>query len=222
MLRAPITGIFQSANQPISAVNKAVFFDKDGTLVENIPYNIDPSLIRFPPDAASCLRLLHGLGYQLIVVSNQSGVARGYFSEGDLIAVRRRLEVMFHEAEAVLLDFIFCPHHPDGVRPDYSQTCLCRKPAPGMLTRAAHSHAIDLSASWMIGDILDDVEAGLRAGCRTILLDNGNETEWRRCRERTPDFVAGSLTEAAAIIAAHDGPSVRWRGRPTAAKAILR
>ena len=188
---------------PPSTLKKAVFFDKDGTLVENIPYNAEPSLIRFAPDAASCLRLLYGLGYQLIVVSNQSGVARGYFTEDDLLRVGERLSGMFEEAGVVLLDFCFCPHHPDGVRPGYSQTCLCRKPAPGMLLRASRTHGIDLGASWMIGDILDDVEAGWRAGCTTVLLNNGNETEWRLSRERTPDFVAGSLTETTGIITAH-------------------
>jgi histidinol phosphatase-like enzyme len=95
----------------------------------------------------------------------------------------------------VLDGFYYCPHAPDA-------GCDCRKPAPGMLERAAREHGVDLRASWMIGDILDDVEAGRRAGCRTILLDNGNETEWRDGEQRCPDYVARDLAQAAAIIAA--------------------
>jgi histidinol phosphatase-like enzyme len=106
----------------------------------------------------------------------------------------------------VALDgFYYCPHHPRGALARYACECSCRKPQPGMLMRAAREHGIDLPASWMIGDILHDVEAGNRAGCRSLLIDNGNETEWQRGPGRTPTAIAADLFAAATLIAASDG-----------------
>ncbi len=96
--------------------------------------------------------------------------------------------------------FYYCPHHPGGVMPDYACECSCRKPAPGMVLAAAAEHGIALEASWIIGDILNDVEAGRRAGCQTILIANGNETEWELSRQRLPDWVVGDLQTAAECI----------------------
>jgi len=157
----------------------AVFLDKDGTLIENVPYNIDPALIRLADGALQSLDLLQQAGYQVIVVSNQSGVARGYFGERDLIPVESRLRQQLAEGSVALSGFYYCPHHPEGALQLYSRECVCRKPKPGMLFEAARHHRINLSTSWLIGDILDDIESGNRAGCRTILLDNDHETEWR-------------------------------------------
>ena len=98
--------------------------------------------------------------------------------------------------------FYYCPHHPQGSDPCYALQCDCRKPQPGMLHRAALEHGLDLARSWLIGDILDDVEAGRRAGCRTVLLDVGSETEWRKGPEREPDHIARGLAEAVAWILA--------------------
>jgi histidinol-phosphate phosphatase family protein len=105
---------------------------------------------------------------------------------------------------AVRLDAIYlCPHHPEGTVAEHARACACRKPQPGMLLAAARELNVDLGRSWLVGDILDDVEAGRRAGCRTALLDVGSETEWRRGPMRAPDVVCGSLLEAAeAILAA--------------------
>jgi D-glycero-D-manno-heptose 1,7-bisphosphate phosphatase len=188
---------FTAAHAP----HRAVFLDKDGTLVPNIPYNVDPGQIAFLPGAAPALQTLQAAGYVLIVVSNQSGVARGYFDEAALRPVRQRLEALFVEARVLLTGFYYCPHHPDGRIPRYAVACDCRKPQPGMLVRAAQEHALDLRHSWLIGDILDDVEAGRRAGCSTILLNNGGETEWRCGPQRRPERVAGDLLEAARYIA---------------------
>jgi D-glycero-D-manno-heptose 1,7-bisphosphate phosphatase len=109
----------------------------------------------------------------------------------------------------VLDGFYYCPHSPDGVITRYAIPCTCRKPMPGMLYRAAREHGLDLAQSWMVGDILDDIEAGRRAGCRTVLIDNGNETEWKRSPLRTPHLTAPNLYTAAAMIAAwEDTPAV--------------
>lgn len=179
---------------------KAVFLDKDGTIIEDVPYNVDPGQMRLAAGAGEGLRMLHEAGYRLIVVSNQSGVARGLFPERALDHVRECLAELLENAGAALDGFYYCPHHPDGEVAEYAVTCDCRKPAPGLILRAAAEQDIDLAASWLVGDILNDVEAGRRAGCRTILLDNGNETEWQLSRERLPDHLAADLAQAARIV----------------------
>ncbi len=182
--------------------NLCVFLDKDGTLVEDIPYNVDPGLIRLSAGAAEGLRLLHAAGFLLIVISNQSGVALGHFPESALAGVHARLAELVAGVGIPLAGFYYCPHHPAGRLPGYTLDCECRKPQPGLISRAAHDHTIDLESSWFVGDILDDVEAGRRAGCRTVLVDNGNETRWQRSPLRWPDLVADNLEDAALQIIA--------------------
>jgi D-glycero-D-manno-heptose 1,7-bisphosphate phosphatase len=179
----------------------AVFLDKDGTLVENVPYNVNPDKIRLVPGAGEALCAMAGAGYRLFVVSNQSGVARGLFRESALAAVQARLKDLLSQHGLTLSGFYYCPHHPQGKVTDYATECTCRKPQPGLLLAAADQHGIDLAGSWLVGDILDDVEAGRRAGCRTILVDNGHETEWRMSEERRPHHTVADLPSAARIIA---------------------
>lgn len=179
---------------------KAVFLDKDGTLIENVPYNVRPERMRLARGAGAALRRLHALGYSLIVVSNQPGMALGLFGLPALRGVERRLRALLAAESVPLAGFYFCPHHPEGRVRRYAGDCRCRKPAPGLLRSAAAIHEVSLRRSWMIGDILDDVEAGARAGCRTILLDVGNETEWRRGPHRRPGAVVSDLRAAAEHI----------------------
>jgi D-glycero-D-manno-heptose 1,7-bisphosphate phosphatase len=182
------------------ALRAAVFLDKDGTLVHDVPYNIDADRVRLKPDAGPALARLHEAGYALVLVTNQPGVARGLFDESELaplwIELARQLAPHGVGFEAVY----YCPHHPQGSNRRYAHACRCRKPEPGMLFRAAAEHGYDLARSWMVGDILDDVEAGRSAGCRTVLLDVGSETEWRVGAWREPHFVAGSLAGAVDCI----------------------
>jgi D-glycero-D-manno-heptose 1,7-bisphosphate phosphatase len=187
-------------------MNRAVFLDKDGTLIEDVPYNVDPARIRLGPGAAEGLPRLHAAGFRLIVISNQSGVARGLFAEEALRGVEERLRQLLGDLGVPLAGFHYCPHHPEGVVPRYAVACSCRKPQPGLIVEAARSHRVRLDRSWFVGDILDDVEAGRRAGCRTVLIDNGNETVWRRSPLRRPDFVAADLAGAARIIASESRP----------------
>lgn len=182
--------------------HKAVFLDKDGTLIEDIPYNVDPHRIVFATDAATTLQRLHQAGYLLVVITNQSGVARGYFPESALDAVEQRLADWFDSIGIALSGFYYCPHHPDGVVEPYAIACDCRKPGPGLLLGAAQELDIDLTQSWFIGDILNDVEAGRIAQCRTVLLDNGNETEWELSPTRLPHHIVPTLMEAANVILA--------------------
>jgi histidinol-phosphate phosphatase family protein len=176
----------------MSSDGSAVFVDKDGTLIEDVPYNVDPARVRLAPGAADAVASLADAGFQIFVVSNQPGVALAKFPEAALAGVEARLRALLPRP---LDGFYYCPHAPrDG--------CACRKPASGLIERAAGEHRLDLRRAWMIGDILDDVEAGRRAGCRTVLIDNGNETEWRLGPAREPHFVAPDLGHAAAVILA--------------------
>ncbi|HEY9049195.1 MAG TPA: HAD family hydrolase [Ohtaekwangia sp.] len=177
-------------------MNKAVFIDKDGTLIEDIPYNVNPERIVLCEGARESLARLKEQGYLLIVISNQAGVAHGYFQLQDLQQVKERLFLLLKELDG----FYFCPHHPAGVVQAYSIACYCRKPEPGMILQAARDFKVELSRSWMIGDILTDVEAGNKAGCRTILVNNGNETEWNIQEERRPTYIVKNLREASQRI----------------------
>ncbi|MBD0336468.1 MAG: HAD family hydrolase [Cyanobacteria bacterium Co-bin13] len=176
---------------------KAIFLDKDGTLIEDVPYNVDPDRIVLCSGSLDGVHKLHQAGYLLIVITNQSGVARGYFDESALPAVEQRLRQMLG---VPLAGFYYCPHHPEGTVAKYAVSCGCRKPEPGMLLRAAAEHDIDLQQSWFIGDILNDAEAGRKAGCRTILIDNGNETEWVLTPNRVPHHITTDLDLAADYI----------------------
>lgn len=178
-------------------MRKAVFLDKDGTLVEDVPYNVDPAKIRFTQRAFEALRQLQENDFLLIVVTNQSGVALGYFKEEELQIVEVSLRATLQTQHVQLNGFYYCPHAPTRTS---EAGCSCRKPAPGLLVQAAQELSIHLAASWMIGDILNDVEAGHRAGCKAILIENGNETEWELNKFRTPDYTVKDLKEAADII----------------------
>jgi D-glycero-D-manno-heptose 1,7-bisphosphate phosphatase len=178
-------------------MNKAVFLDKDGTLIPDIPYNVDPQLITLQADAVDGLKSLQADGYLLIIISNQSGIARGIFNENQLPTVKAKLEELFIINGLILSGFYYCPHHPQGSVTAYAIDCHCRKPKPGMILEAATEHNVDLAESWMIGDILNDVEAGNRAGCKTVLIDNGYETEWVPGEYRVPSLVCKSINQAA-------------------------
>lgn len=191
------------------ALRPAVFLDKDGTVLADEPYNVDPARMAYAPMALAGLSRLGAAGLPLVVISNQSGVARGMFAATALEAVHLKLASMFMAAGARLDGFYWCPHHPDGVVEGYAVECDCRKPKPGLILRAAQELGLDTGASWFIGDILDDIEAGNRAGCRSILLDVGNETEWREGPERLPHSRAPDLDAAARIVLASLAPTAQ-------------
>jgi histidinol-phosphate phosphatase family protein len=194
----------------LQATQAAVFVDKDGTLVEDVPYNADPMLVRFMPNALAGLRRLADVGMLLMIVSNQPGLATGRIHRRDFARMQRAIDRRLHaEAGITLTAWYVCPHCPALV-----PECGCRKPAPGMLRQAAHEHGVDLARSWMIGDILDDVEAGRRAGCRTVLLDVGNETLWRMSDLREPHHRCPDLLHAAEVIVGHHRPAAALSSEP--------
>lgn len=174
-------------------MNRAVFIDKDGTLINDIPFNVKPDLIEFKEHAFESLRMLQQAGYRIIVISNQPGISLGYFTEGELKKAEEKIKDLLAANEVHLDGFYCCPHSEN-------ENCQCRKPKPGLILRAAMQHGIALSRSWMIGDILNDVEAGNRSFCKSILIDNGNESEWEWNPYRKPDFIAKNLKAAAEII----------------------
>ncbi|WP_205314843.1 galactose-1-phosphate uridylyltransferase [Nonomuraea lactucae] len=175
----------------------AVFLDRDGTLTEPRHYPSRPEHLVLSPGVAPHLRALRERGLALVVVTNQSGLARGLFGGDDLEAMHSHLRCRL-AAEGVTLDAILhCPHHAEGVVPHLAVACDCRKPAPGLLLRAAHELGLDLSASWMVGDFASDVEAGRRAGCRTARVCYGGACD---TESDGADIRASSTAEALRAI----------------------
>lgn len=181
-------------------MNKAVFLDKDGTIIKDIPYNSDPQHIKFLPGVIDSLQRLQQKDYSLFIITNQSGIARGLFSEKSFKEFISHINMVFRSHHLKITDFYYCPHFISGKVKEYVKDCDCRKPKPGLLKRAAVEYQIDLSNSWMIGDILDDIEAGNKAGCKTVLINNGNETVWHINSERTPVYMTKNFSDAAGYI----------------------
>lgn len=152
-------------------MNNAFFLDRDGVIVEEEHYLSDPAKARLCPGCADAFRRIHRAGFRIIVTSNQSGIARGYFTFADVAAVERRIEELLAAGGAPLPDaWYYCPHHTKGTVPEYVRDCDCRKPRPGMLIRAAEEHGLSLPGSVMIGDKLSDIRAAFAAGCRSAAL----------------------------------------------------
>jgi D-glycero-D-manno-heptose 1,7-bisphosphate phosphatase len=178
---------------------RALFIDRDGTLVHTVHYPSRAEQLRLYEHIGPELRALQEAGFCVVVITNQSGIAHGYFDEMDLQRMHEGLIKQLEEVGVRLDAIYYCPHHPEGKLSQFSMACDCRKPQPGMLLRAAADLDIDLKHSWFIGDILDDVEAGKRAGCHTILVDLGTESRPRTVL-RSPTFVAPDTRSALRIV----------------------
>lgn len=164
-------------------MRRAVFIDRDGTVNEERDYLYRPEEFVFIPGAPQAIRRLNEAGFLVIIVTNQSGVARGFYTEEDVLLLHRHVAALLEEYGARVDGWFYCPHHPSG-RGSYALPCRCRKPMPGMLLEAARRFDIDLEASFMIGDKLVDLEAGKAAGCRSILVRTGyGSDEERSCPE---------------------------------------
>ena len=182
------------------ALKPAVFIDRDGTLTEEVGYVNHPSRLQLLPRSAEAIRRLNAAGMPAVVVTNQAGLARGYFSEDVLHAVNAALVARLKDAGAHLDGVYVCPHHPTEGEPPWRAVCDCRKPAPGLLRRAAAELGLDLGASTMVGDKESDLVPARRVGARAVLVLTGygrGEWEYRRARfEVVPDHVAGDLLDA--------------------------
>ena len=156
---------------------KAVFLDRDGTLIEDKPYSVNPDDIELLPGVVDGLRALGGAGYDLIVVTNQSGIARGFYDARALAVMHDRLTAMLLEAGIEIRAYYFCPHHVEGQIRRFARSCRCRKPGPGMILRAAWDWNVDLESSWTIGNCLTDAQAARAAGCRAMIVERGRTTD---------------------------------------------
>lgn len=190
-------------------MNRAVFIDRDNTIIHNDADLGDPQEVRLMQGAAAGIASLRGLGFRIIVVTNQGGVARGKYGEDDVKLVHDRVsQLLASQANGAIVDaYYFCPFHPEGTVPRYKREHPWRKPQPGMLLQAAEDHKIDLAMSWMIGDSPRDIQAGRAAHTRTILIGQGaGQGELPLDPDARPDFTANNLVEAARIIAQHLQP----------------
>lgn len=154
---------------------KAVFLDRDGTLIYNRHYLKDPAGVEPIPGAIDGCLALQKAGFILIIITNQSGIGRGLLSESDFMDCEAQLERIFGDRGVYFSGHYFCPHHPKEARSDYLVACDCRKPAPGLILKATSHFSVDVSGSFMVGDNVSDVEAGTAAGCRSLLLSDSTE-----------------------------------------------
>ncbi len=185
-------------------MKKACFLDRDGVVIEDANYLSDPEQVRLIPGAADAIRALHDAGYAVVLVSNQSGIARGYFTTDDLKRVEQKINQELEAAGAVSpFDGIYyCPHHKKGIIPEYTADCGCRKPKPGLLLRAAADLNLDLSRSFIIGDKASDGNAGFNAGCSAAVLVRTGHGPEEVLPEKENFFEAPSIREAVHLLLA--------------------
>ncbi len=181
--------------------NYAVFLDRDGTLNEDPGYLGNPDIVKLFPETGKALSIIKNkLNFKLIVVSNQSGVARGLITEENVAAVNEKVNELLADYNVKIDAFYYCPYHPDF---NSIEDCSCRKPSPEMIFNAAYDFKIDLSKSFIIGDAVSDIECGINAGVKTILVKTGygNESFYTLQKlNKIPTFVANNILEAAMFI----------------------
>ncbi|MDE3156541.1 MAG: HAD family hydrolase [Acidobacteriota bacterium] len=180
----------------------AVFLDRDGTLIHEVGYLDRLDRIEFFPWSVDAVRLLNRAGFRVIVVTNQAGVARGFFDEAFLAEAHRHIDDRLRAGQALVDAFYYCPHHPEGRVERYRVACECRKPKTGMMRAAAESLDLDLARSFVVGDRWGDVQMAQAAGSRGILVRTGyGQTEEQNPQEGTEaDLVADHLMDAVAWI----------------------
>jgi D-glycero-D-manno-heptose 1,7-bisphosphate phosphatase len=184
---------------------KAIFLDRDDTLIEDPGYINNPEQVKLLDGVPEALIQFKALGYKLIVVTNQSAVAHGIVTEKVLGEIHDRLKQLLADKNAFLDRIYYCPYHPEGIVPKYRKESNCRKPSPGMLLQAADEMDIDLGQSWCVGNSSRDIEAGLRAGCKTILIDMPPAHQRRPASSLSlagvnPDYKAVNIKEAVNIV----------------------
>ena len=172
--------------------NRAVFLDRDGTMAEDVNYCARPEDFELFPNTARAIKLLRESGFKVIVVTNQSGIARGYFTEETLAQIHEKMKEELAKEGAWVDGVYYCPHHPDD-------NCDCRKPKPKLVLQAAKEHDIDLKHSFVVGDLEMDIGLGKAAGCRTILISPNPGNDDRK--QMAPDYTTVDLYHAARWIA---------------------
>ncbi len=185
-------------------MEKAVFLDRDGTINEEMGYINHISRFKIFPFTSEAIKIFTSCGYKVFVITNQAGLARGYFNEDVLNEVNERLLDYLNKNQAHIEKIYFCPHLKDAVVEKYKKDCECRKPKPGMILKAKKEYAIDLSQSFMIGDRYKDIEFGKKQGLKTIMVltgyGMGEFTHQKQFWKIQPDFICKNLLEAAKVI----------------------
>ncbi len=184
--------------------NKAIFLDRDDTIIDDPGYISSPEQVKLLPGVIDALKSFKSLGYKLIVVSNQSAVARGIIDENKLAEIHERLERILANNGVFLDKIYYCPFHPDGSVEEYSKESELRKPNPGMLIQAGKDFDIDFKESWMIGDSYRDVAAGIAVGCKTILINSPVKPSKKEINDPTPDYEAVNIKESSNIVRMHE------------------
>jgi len=198
----------------------AIFLDRDGTILkeihgpnqddhENLGYLLRVEQVELIKDSAKAIAKARGLGYKIIVITNQSAIARGWLTEDTLREINNKMYTLLREADplAIIDDLFFCPYHVDGTIEKYKRQDPCRKPDTGMIMEAVAKHRIDLSKSYLIGDSYTDIKCGINAGTKTILLKTGyGSIAYRKCLDERLkiDFIADNLFEAIKYIEEKD------------------
>jgi D-glycero-D-manno-heptose 1,7-bisphosphate phosphatase len=185
------------------AMVQAVFLDRDGTINEDVGYVSKPEELMIYPWAASAVRLINQAGMKAIVITNQSGVARGFCSEQEVEKIHQRMIEEIAQSGAWIDAVYYCPHHPEIGDERYRMACECRKPRSGLLHKAAREHGIDLARSYVIGDKTSDIELGQSEGLRSVLVLTGYGRETLKLLEGMsvkPSIIAENLLEAVKAI----------------------
>ncbi|MFB3903417.1 MAG: D-glycero-alpha-D-manno-heptose-1,7-bisphosphate 7-phosphatase [Acidobacteriota bacterium] len=181
--------------------NRAVFLDRDGTIIEEVNYLRRIEEMTVFPFSAEALRKLTEAGFLNVVVTNQSAIARGYLDEAELKTIHEELARRLEREGARIDAFYHCPHHAEATVEKYRKVCGCRKPRAGLIFQAASDLEIDVKASFVVGDRTGDIGAGREAGCRSVLVKTGyGETTLDEASDLHPDHVAANLLEAAKWI----------------------
>ena len=174
-------------------MKRAIFLDRDGVINKEVNYLSNPDDLELIDGVIEALKILRNLGYLLIIITNQAGVARGYFTESTLLKIHEKLIGILEKNDVHLDDIFYCPHHPD-----FTGVCECRKPKPGMIFSAQKKYDIDLNESFMIGDTLNDIQTGINAGCKTVLVFTGyGNEESKKIGEVKPDYIFKNLLDFA-------------------------
>jgi len=174
---------------------RAVFLDRDGTMAKDVHYCRRPEDFRLFPNTAKAIKLLSEHGFKVIVITNQSGIARGYFTEEALAQIHEKMKAELAKEGAWIDGIYYCPHHPDD-------NCNCRKPKPKLVLQAAKEHDIDLKHSFVVGDLSLDIDMGKAVGCKTILLLDSPQEDMNI----SPDYIASDLLEASRFV-------LKWKSK---------
>ncbi len=173
----------------MSEKTKAIFLDRDGVINKEVSYLSNPDMFEFIEGSIEALKILKQKNFMLIVITNQAGIARGFFTEETLMAIHNKMKKILRNHGIDLVDIYYCPHHPDITGP-----CDCRKPKPGMIIKAKLKHNINLTKSYMIGDTLNDIKTGKAAKCKTVLVLTGyGKEEQKKIDLIKPDMIYENL-----------------------------